>query len=188
MRLEFEPLHPLTLCKSQKVVDHTCLGPSPLPPEERDADPLAERIHIITVGNHSGRIVAGKIVARIVQKIDMFVGIGQIMETHKRRLNHLQGFLERGDDDRHGGIFDQGGQRRLLCRERTPSHHYMEDLEKISHAVEKDESLGQKKKQRDRLLVPEIIHGEKNPDSECQVGNGDPHGDHRQYGQHRETG
>src|SRR5690349_3556717 len=91
----------------EKIVDHPGLSTMPEPPEKVYLNPATEFVNRYAVLAHCLRVILRKLVSGIVQKVDLFIWIGQIAKTDEVRLDDFERFIIRGYDDGDRWIFVQ---------------------------------------------------------------------------------
>src|ERR1700730_12915009 len=91
--------------KIEKIVDHPALSTMPAPPEKVYLNSATEFVNRQAVLAHGLWVIRRKIISGIVQKVDLFIWIGQVAKTDEVRLDDFKRFILRGNDDGDRWIF-----------------------------------------------------------------------------------
>ena len=83
----------IAINKIQKIIDHSSFGSAPFSAKEINADILAQLIDLASIISHIFRSVPSDIVSRVIQKIEVFVGIGEVVKTGQGISNHSYGLF-----------------------------------------------------------------------------------------------
>jgi len=165
----------------QKIVDHARLGPAPGAAEEVHADALAQLVDAGPVLGHLPGVLAGLVVAGVIQKVDVLVRIGEVVEAGEGVLQDVQRLLVRGHHYGHGRIgfklrhcvaSDAGGIR---------SGKAVVDVQEVAEGMKHGEALCQKQQTSHRDFLPELGGDDEKRSARHEVEKNRQHG--RRQGQ-----